>query len=190
MAKSRLPVVDKLHTIRSNFSVGLYCFCFINRLTREEIAARDRVIVGEDGVHCVPQSKRVPPEAGKFYEVGFGGPGALNTRWAAMEYSKMLLRSFTVDCFEAIRNYCGETNQLDVLKAQPWFEFVRMMRNSLTHTQQWHFRKYDRHRLPVTWRDKTIELGLEGMEPDFDFYDWWDGCELWEEMNEFAKTLK
>jgi hypothetical protein len=31
---------------------------------------------------------------------------------------------------------------------------------------------------------------MEGTEPNFTFYDWWDGCELWEEMNTFAARLK
>lgn len=64
-----------------------------------------------------------------------------------------------------------------------------MMRNSLTHTQVWHFNKYDLDRLPVTWRDKKIEASMDGSEPTFEFFDWWDGCELWGEMYAFAGTL-
>lgn len=183
-------IVNRLKTIRSNFSVGLYSHCLLRRLKAEEVGTKDRVIIGEDGLYCAPQSKPVPPEAGKFYEVGFGGSPDFNVSRAAMEFAKMLLRNFTLDSFEAARAYCDETGQLAELKSQPWYEFTRMMRNSLTHTQRWHFRKYDRDRLPVSWRGKVIDVSMEGTEPDFTFYDWWDGCELWEEMKAFAVTLK
>lgn len=183
-------LTNKLKTIRSNFSVGLYCHCLLRRLKSEDVSTKDRVIVGEDGLYCIPTAKPIPPEAGHFYEVGFDGSPDFNISRAAMEFAKMLLRNFTLDCFEAVRSYCEETNQSDKLKAQTWYEFTRMMRNSLTHTQRWHFRKYDRDRLPVKWRNKTIELAMEDTEPDFNFYDWWDGCELWEEMNMFAGALE
>ena len=106
-----------------------------------------------------------------------------------MEFVKMLLRNFTLDNYEALLRYCRGTNQLSKLKTQSWFEFVRILRNSLTHTQTFKFNKYDLSRLPVTWRNKKIEAGMDGQELSFDFYDWWDGCELWEEMFAFAKTL-
>ena len=148
------------------------------------------MIVGEDGLHCVPKNRQVPSEAGEYYQVGFAGSPDFNLDRAALEFSKMLLRNFTLDCFEAVKNYCDETGQLDLLRSQPWYQFTRLMRNSLTHPQTWHFRDGDRKKLPVTWRDKTIDENMEGREPDFCFYDWWDGCELWEEMNTFASSLR
>ena len=182
-------LVQKLKTIRSNFSVGLFSCCLLRRLKPEDVTKTDRVIIGEDGLYCIPTNKKVPPEAGNFYEVDFGGSPDFNIDRAAMEFTKMMLRNFTLDSFEAVRRYCDETGQRTKLLAQDWYQFTRMMRNSLTHTQTWHFRDYDRRELPVSWRGKTINESMEGQESDFDFYNWWDGCELWEEINEFAKYL-
>jgi hypothetical protein len=183
-------LVRRLETIRSNFGIGLYCFCLLRHLRRENIPTLDRAIVGEDGLYCVPPGKEPPAEAGNFYEIGLSGSGDLNISRASMEFAKMLLRNFTLDAFEAVKNYCEETNQRTELHAQGWYAFTRMMRNSLTHTQRWHFREYDRKRLPVSWRGKVIDISMEGIEPHFTFYDWWDGCELWQEMHDFAVTLK
>lgn len=183
-------LISKLKTIRSNFSVGLYCYCLLRRLKPEEVSVRDRVIVGEDSLHCVPAGKNIPQQAGQFYEAGFAGSPDFNISHAAMEFAKMLLRNFTLDSFEAVKGYCEETGQFAQLRSQPWYEFTRMMRNSLTHAQRWHFRDKDRRRVPVRWRDKIIDASMEGTEPPFDFYDWWDGCELWEEMNAFAAALR
>lgn len=181
---------NALVMIRNNFSTGLYAHCLLRRLTPERVATGDRVIVGEEGLYCIPHGKEIPSEAGDYYEVGFAGSPSFDLERATMEFAKMLLRNLTLDSFEAAKKYCHETGQFDQLHAQPWYQFARMMRNSLTHTQRWHFNRYDRRRLPVTWRDKTIELSMEGKEPDFNFYDWWDGCELWEEICAFAESLE
>ena len=175
--------------IRSNFSIGLYSFCLLQRLDKDEIPSTDRVIIGEDGLYCVPRNKNLPDSVGDYYEAGFKGSPDLNIDKAAMEFAKMLLRNFTLDSFESIKSYCRETDKLDQLYSQPWYQFTRMIRNSLTHTQTWHFRDYDREKLPVSWRDKTISIDMEGEEPNFDFFGWWDGCELWEEINQFAQSL-
>lgn len=182
-------LVNRLVVIRSNFSVGLYSTCLLRRLKREELGARDRVIIGEEGLHCIPPTNAVPDDAGAFYEVGFAGNPDFDMDQAAMEFAKMLLRNFTLDSFEAVREYCVETDQMAQMRSQSWYQFTRMMRNSLTHTQRWHFRSSERRLLPVSWRDKTIDVAMEGQEPNFTFYDWWDGCELWSEMHAFAVSL-
>jgi len=182
-------LVQHLKTIRSNFSAGLYAYCLLCRLKAEDVATGNRVIVGEDGLYCIPRHRDVPAEAGKYYEAQFGGSPDFNLKRAAMEFAKMLLRNFTLDSFEAIKRYCEEMDQVEKMRAEPWYQFTRIMRNSLTHTQRWNFNRYDLTRLPVTWRDKTVDASMDGHEPDFEFYDWWDGCELWEEMNEFARSL-
>ena len=128
-------ILNKLKVIRSNFSIGLFSFCLIQRLKPEDLLTVNRCIVGEDGLYCVPQNKQIPEEAGNFYEVGFAGSKNFNISKAAMELAKMLLRNFTLDSFEAIKSYCDETGQLDVLHRQSWYQFTRMIRNSLTHTQ-------------------------------------------------------
>lgn len=185
-----MAITGQLKTIYSNFALGLLAHCLIRRIKPEDIATTDRVIIGEDGLYCVPSGKSVPLEAGKFYEMGFAGSPDFNLDRASMEFAKMLLRNLTIDSYEALFNYCEHTNQLVQMQMQSWYGFARMVRNSLTHTQHWRFHSPDLARLPVTWRNKTIEASMNGHELSFDFYDWWDGCELWNEMYVFAETLK
>ncbi|MDD5007836.1 MAG: hypothetical protein PHU49_08045 [Syntrophorhabdaceae bacterium] len=184
-----MAIADQLKTIYSNFSIGLFAHCLMRRLRPEDVLTSDRVIVGEDGLYCIPPGKTIPVEAGKFYEMVFAGSPDFNLTHSAMEFAKMLLRNLTIDSYEALFNYSAQTNQLAQMQAQGWYQFARMVRNSLTHTQHWKFVQHDLARLPVTWRSKTIEPSMNGKELSFDFYDWWDGCELWNEMYEFAKTL-
>ena len=184
-----MTITGQLMTIRSNFSLAIFCHCLIRRMKPEDVATANRVVIGEDGLYCIPKGRGVPAEAGSFYDVGFGSSPDFNLDRATMEFAKMALRNFTLDSYEALFNYCEETNQLSRMQAQSWYEFARMVRNSLTHTQHWRFRKRDLARLPVSWREKTIEASMDGQELTADFYDWWDGCELWGEMYTFAETL-
>jgi len=184
-----MTITGQLVTIRSNFSLAIFCHCLIRRMKPEDITAANRVVIGEGGLYCIPRGKEVPAGAGSFYDVGFAGSPNFNLNRAAMEFAKMALRNFTLDSYEALFNYCKQTNQLSRMQVQPWYEFARMVRNSLTHTQHWRFRRGDLVRLPVSWRGKTIEATMDGQELTADFYDWWDGCELWSEMYAFAETL-
>lgn len=185
-----MTITEKLMRIRSNFSLAIFCHCLIRRIKPEDIAAMDRVVIGEDGLYCIPRGKQVPAEAGSFYDVGFAGSPDFNLSRAGMEFAKMALRNFTLDSYEVLFDYCEQTNQLSRMQTQPWYEFARMVRHSLTHTQHWVFkRRKDLARLPVSWRGKTIEASMKGQELTCDFYDWWDACELWGEMYAFAETL-
>ena len=186
MAKS---LSNQLLMIRSNFSFGLFCFCFLGRLTPEKVVRMDRVIIGEDGLYCIPPSKTVPRDAGQYHEVIFGGASTFNLKKANMEFAKMLLRNFTLDLYEAVQRYCDKTGQASKIRAQPWYQFARMIRNSLTHTQRWDFRKADLKVLPVSWRGKKINASMNGQILSFTFYDWWDGCELYDEICAFANAL-
>ena len=183
-------LVSKLKIVRSNFSSGTYAFCLLNRLKKEDVIVGNRVIIGEDGLYCVPRKKAIPPEAGKYYEVGFAGSKDFNLKKSNIEFSKMLLRNFTLDSFEIVRKYCIQTNQQNKLHLQPWYQFTRIMRNCLTHSRKLEFRPHDKKMLPVSWRNKIITKSMENKELSFEFYDWWDACELWEEMRTFSESLK
>lgn len=184
-----MPITGQLKTVHSNFSFGLLSFCLLQRMKPQGFSSMNRVIIGEDGLYCVPRGKVVPDEAGDFYEVGLAGSPDFNLQRANMEFAKMLLRNLTLDSYEALFRYSKDTNQLAKMRTQPWYSFARIVRNSLTHTQHWRFNSRDLSQLPVTWRNKTIDTSMDGQELTFDFYDWWDGCELWNEMLTFAVTL-
>ena len=182
-------ILGKLRTVRTNFCGALLVSCLIRRMSREEISTKGRVIVGEDGFYCVPHGKDIPAEAGDYYELALGGTEK-GRQHAALEVAKMALRNLTQDSYEALFDYCETTRQLAQMQSQPWYQFARVMRHSLTHTQYFKFHPRVRSILPVTWSGKTIEPSMDGQEVPFTFFDWHDGLELFEEMYSFAKTLK
>ncbi len=107
-----------------------------------------------------------------------------------LEASKMLLRNLTLDGYESVYNYCDETGQLAQLQSQDWYQFYRLIRHCLTHTQKWKFPDRVKKKLPVTWQGRTINASDEGTEPTFEFFDWYAGLELFNEMRDFARTLR
>ena len=60
----------------------------------------------------------------------------------------MLLRNFTGDCFETLKEYCEMSQQLPALRAQSWYQFARLVHNCLPHTHCHRFHESDLEVLP------------------------------------------
>lgn len=71
-------------------------------------------------------------------------------------------RSALTDLLEATKTYCHRTGQLEKLKAQPWFEFWRILRNCFSHDMRFNFSPSERDRLPISWSGVTIDLSMNG----------------------------
>lgn len=129
-----MTLCQHLETIRSTFSVGLVCHGLLRTLEPEAINS-NRIVLKEDGLFVVKpdQTLQIPPNE-SFYEVELGGPAKWNIDHAALELAKMLLRNLTIDSYEAAYNYCEASGQLTAMQAQPWYQFARLVRHSLTHT--------------------------------------------------------
>jgi hypothetical protein len=70
-------------------------------------------------------------------------------RIASEELYDSAHRSALKDLFPLTKLYCHETNQLDRLKAQPWFQFSRILRNCFAHDMVFNFNKDEKPLLPV-----------------------------------------
>ena len=57
----RQHLLDWLLTGRSNFSIGLFLYCVVRRMKKDEVKLQNRVLVAEDGIYCVPFDK--PPDS-------------------------------------------------------------------------------------------------------------------------------
>ena len=182
-------IIGNLKTVRSNYSLGLLCFGVLSNPKTKSIILKNRVIIREDGLNVIPpnSSLTIPPNE-IFYEVSVHNWSKNKMEQANMEFAKMFLRNLTLDSFEAIRNYCDRSSKKSELEAQTWYWFTHLLRNALTHNQHWEFSSGHLKRMPVTWRDKTIDASMDGKELTFDFYDWYDGVLLWEDINEFAMS--
>jgi hypothetical protein len=98
------------------------------------------------------------------------------------EFLKMLMRCLIKESFEHIKDYCEATNQYAAFKAEGWYEFARIIRNFLSHNCRFEFNKYDRERLPITWRDRTITAAMDGESLERGL---WGHTETWELYCEF-----
>jgi hypothetical protein len=105
---------------------------------------------------------------------------------ASKEFMNMLLRILIKESFELLKNHCAETGQAPLLHGQPWYEFARMIRNSLSHNFRLQFGKHDRSLLPVTWRGRTIELAMDGAHLELSFFGYVQAWELFADFRDFA----
>ena len=184
-------ILNHLVGIRSNFAFGLQFWGLLRNSQTADIVKLHRVMVKTDGIYAIPPGKSMHiPEGEQFYALELAGPTQPDFNHAAMEFVKMQLRTFTTESFEKLKGYCDSTDQMEPMQKQPWYQFARMVRNCLKHSQYWKFNKYDLSILPVAWHGKTIEAGMNGKEMTWEFYDPFDALELWDEMYDFGKTLK
>jgi hypothetical protein len=82
--------------------------------------------------------------------------------FAQKEFYKMALRATIKEFFEMIKNYCEKTNQYDKFTNQPWYPYLMLLRNPLSHDYIFKFNKYEKQFLPATWRGRTISSDMDG----------------------------
>ena len=170
-------------------------------MTREELInqlvhAKDNYIIGL-AAHSIFDSGQAQPllktHAAVFgpYFITFNQVAELlqknrDHRIALDEFLKMLMRTLIKESFEHIKDYCEDTNQYAALKTEPWYEFARLMRNFLSHNCRFEFNKYDRERLPVSWKNITItaEMDGQGLERSQ-----WGHIETWELFLQFEEFV-
>ncbi len=105
-------------------------------------------------------------------------------------YENSLLRTLMRETHELILLYCEETQQSSVYKAEPWFQFARVLRNVISHKEGGTLRVWPRDLLErgvtsVTWRAKTFDTTM--LNQPLVFYPT-DGLELVKDQIEFAEA--
>lgn len=185
-------VLGVLQTMRANFSTGLFCWGLIKNPNTQAMVTSNEVFILSDRIVALrPGDSRKVVQGRPSYPVTLAAPGSPpDFEHISREFSKMLLRNFTLDCFEAVRDYAKTSGQLPLMRSQSWYHFARLVRNALTHDQCWNFKSDDLLLLPVTWNGKTIEASLQGQEVKGTVYNWFDACLLYSAMFDFGKTLK
>lgn len=107
---------------------------------------------------------------------------------ALKEFLKSQIRALIKESFELVKNYCHETNQNSKLKAAPWFQFARMIRNCLSHNFKFEFREYDKTLLPLTWKSRTIDASMDGKHLELKFFGYVETWELFMEYQKFVEN--
>ena len=83
-------------------------------------------------------------------------------RIACEDLYTLAYRSALTDLLPLTKTYCHATGQIEKLKAQPWFQFWRILRNCFAHDQKFNFNPTERAMLPVAWSGVTIEYSMNG----------------------------
>lgn len=82
------------------------------------------------------------------------------------EFQKMLRRSVVAESFEVLTLYCHESAQMDKVKGLTWYQFARVLRNTVSHKHgelvSWPPEFKKKGIASVTWRHRTLDTGMEG----------------------------
>lgn len=127
------------------------------------------------------------------YTVKFDQVAALlatqaDSQVALKEFLTMLLRALLKESFELVRDYAQDSNQEALFRAQPWYQFARMIRNCLSHDFHFRFTPQDLKQLPVTWSGRTIDAQLRDKPLPISFLGYDGAWELFHELEQFAGT--
>jgi hypothetical protein len=106
---------------------------------------------------------------------------------AIREFLTSQIRSLVKESFELIKDYCDSTAQTALFKAQPWYQFARLIRNCLSHNFKFKFSEHDNKLLPVTWKARTITSAMDGQHLKLDFFGYVETWELFREYQDFVQ---
>lgn len=89
------------------------------------------------------------------------------------EFQKMLRRSVVAESFEAVTTYCHKSGQIDKFRRVGWYDFARILRNTVSHKQgeliSWPADLVKKGVSSVSWRHRTLDRTMEG--GPLQFYD-------------------
>jgi hypothetical protein len=98
--------------------------------------------------------------------------------------------------FELLCDYCEDYDQaepsrllVNELRKTNWYEFARIIRNTVSHNFRFQFSKRDKALLPINWRGIALTAELEGTAITYDSLWHKSGYELFLEMRAFAEIL-
>ncbi len=107
---------------------------------------------------------------------------------AIKEFLTSQIRALIKESFELIKDYCDSTGQAALFKAEPWYQFARMIRNCLSHNFRFEFNNYDRGLLPVSWSTRTITTAMDGEHLKLGFFGYVETWELFREYQSFVQS--
>lgn len=79
---------------------------------------------------------------------------------ATQELRNSVLRNCLKETFELVKLYGDQINRTGSIKAAPWYQFLRIVRNCLSHDLRIRFRERDLKHLPVTWSGLTLDQSM------------------------------
>ena len=142
----------QLQTIKNNYALVQAAILFL--------AQPDALVQFDDHFSVFANH----PEAKRFGYIRYVFESDELLTLATKQLRLAMLRSCLKEMFELVKAYALETNQINLIRAAPWYQFLRMVRNSLSHDSYLRFRKHDLKLLPVTWSGLTLTAAMDGTE--------------------------
>jgi hypothetical protein len=88
-----------------------------------------------------------------------GGQAQVETKRNA---NTALTRNYLKEVFRVTQSFSQATGQTNAMTSEPWYQFARILVNSLSHDHKLRFRDFDKKCLPVTYSGVTIDANSEG----------------------------
>ena len=89
----------------------------------------------------------------------FGSSASLETKRNA---NRFLTRNHLKEVFRLTQSYAINSGEITTMKGEEWYEFARILVNSLSHNFRLKFSKADRTALPVEFNGLIIEESMAG----------------------------
>ena len=81
--------------------------------------------------------------------------------------NRFLTRNLLKEAFRITESYCTSTGQKNVLQNEAWYQFARIIVNSLSHNFRLDFRSYDKTLLPVSFKGIEMTESMNGKPISF-----------------------
>ena len=107
---------------------------------------------------------------------------------AIREFLTSQIRALIKESYELIKDYCEDTGQSALFKAEPWHQFARMIRNCLSHNFKFDFNNHDKGLLPVSWSNRTIDIGMNDTHLQLSFFGYVESWELFIAYHDFVQN--
>ncbi|NIA23658.1 MAG: hypothetical protein GWP03_05835 [Proteobacteria bacterium] len=75
--------------------------------------------------------------------------------------NRALTRSYFKEVFRITQSFCSKGTQKKIILAEPWYQFARILVNSLSHNFRIEYRPADKKYLPVVYRNETLDISLD-----------------------------
>lgn len=146
----RQHLIESLQTVKNNYALaqaGIALMTFPDAKQRLEEAFA--VVAGTE-------------ESSSFNYISYVYRDDELLKHATNQFRNSALRNCLKETFEIVSAHAEQTSQLPTLKKAPWYQFLRIIRNCLSHDFILTLSKTDRKHLPVQWSGLIIDESMEG----------------------------
>lgn len=165
-------LLNQLYTLRGLYRLGMATTCLLAHKQAPSILKESYIVVNEkekiDFEHLI-----------KYLE-------ATKTKPEVIRHNiNIFLRSILLNSFELVKEYCKKEKKHQLLKQQPWYEIVRIIRNGLGHDLKYDLSRYDDEKFPMKIRELKITKDMHGKPIKLDLV---QGTNLSTDMILFVKN--